>query len=86
MFYFRLNKKNIMAKLVHVNMEGYGKLYGCTASNVSIALKKGKKLPGVKKVKNFGRIKILVINPLEVISKKNAKLLQKNIPENLDLV
>ena len=45
-----------------------------------------KQLPGVKKVKNFGRIKILVINPLEVISKKNAKLLQKKVPENLDLV
>lgn len=56
-----------------VNQKEYAALVGQSESWVSKRLKAGKKLPGVSKIKNFGRFKVLVINDL----KKLETMLQK---------
>lgn len=59
---------------VEVNQKEYAAMMGKSQSWVTKTLKKnGAKLPGVVKIKEFGRLKVLTVNTLKI----NATKLQK---------
>jgi len=59
---------------VEVNQKEYAAMMGKSPAWVTKTLKKpGAKLPGVVKIKKFGRLKVLTVNTLKI----NATKLQK---------
>jgi len=59
---------------VEVNQKEYAAIIGKSPSWVTKTLKNtGAKLPGVVKIKEFGRLKVLTVNTLKI----NATKLQK---------